>query len=69
MCAGFFFNCLLISVLSLEIRFSEKVRWDPINLFNPATFLCLSKPGHGFSMLHVVVFDVFSEVRDGCLFC
>ena len=41
-----------------------------INLFNPATFLCLSNPVPGFPTSRVVVFFVFSEkVRCDCSFC
>ena len=38
-CAGF----LYIHVLLLEIQLSRVERWDPINWFDPATFLCLSQ--------------------------
>jgi hypothetical protein len=37
------FYPLLIYVLPLEIQLSRGEGWDPINRFNPATFLCLSQ--------------------------
>lgn len=66
---GFFFwvdvnlcqHCLLVSALSLEIQLSEGGGKDPINRFNPPTFLWL--PGPGFPMLNVVVFLVFKCLR------
>ena len=38
------FYCFFIKVLLLRSNYnvSEKEGWDPINRFNPATFLCLS---------------------------
>ena len=36
------FYRLFVYVLPLEIQLSKCEGWDPINQFNPATFLCLS---------------------------
>ena len=41
-CAGFCYH-LYISVLPLKILFSRGVGWKPINLYYPATFVCLFK--------------------------
>jgi hypothetical protein len=37
------FYCLFIFVLSLEIQLSGRDGWEPINMFNPVTLLCLSE--------------------------
>ena len=41
-CAGFCYQ-LFISVLPLKILFSRGMGWKPINLYYPATFVCLFK--------------------------
>ena len=40
-CAGFY--RLFIYVMPLEIQLSRGEGWDPINLFNATTLLCLSQ--------------------------
>ena len=47
---------LFIYALPLEIQLSREDGYDPINLFNPATFCACPKSGPGLPMTHVVVF-------------
>ena len=37
-------------------NYQEREGWNPINLFNPATILCMSKTELGLQTLYVVVF-------------
>jgi hypothetical protein len=53
----------------------RKEGWDPLHRFNPAIFLCLSKPGTGFPMPYVVwlylffFVDISGIVYNHCLKC
>jgi len=47
----------------IDIQLLRGEVWDPINLFNPATLLYLSKSKLGFPMSYVGVLIVFIELR------
>jgi len=53
-----------IVCLYLYCHISDWESWDPINQFNPVTYLCLSQAGFGFQTPYVVVFIfVFGGLR------
>ena len=66
-CAGFFFfYCLCIHVLSLEIQLSRGEGLDSITQFNPATFLYLSQARTWISNIIFRLFFLpflFTELR------
>jgi len=66
-----FFYHLFIYVFPLEIQLSRGEGWDPINRFNPATFLCLFKARTWiFNVSCCSLFYVqWVEVIGGCSFC
>jgi uncharacterized membrane protein len=54
----------LFVCLYLYCRISDWESWDPINQFNPVTYLCLSQAGFAFQIPYVVVFIfVFGGLR------
>jgi len=56
------YNRVFVKKKSLTtIQLSRGEGWDPINRFNPATFVYMS--GSGFPTSYVVVCFVFSELR------
>ena len=63
---------LFIYVLPLEIQLSRREGWDPINWFNSATLLCLSKARTWISnTICCCLFCVqWIQIRgDDCVFC
>jgi len=67
-----FFYRLFIYVWSLAIQLSRGERWDPINRFNPAPFLCLSQAKTWISnvICQSLLCSVSSvKMRDDCSFC
>jgi hypothetical protein len=55
--------CLFLSVLSLKIQLSRGEGWNPFNLFNPTTSLCLSQDRAWIS--NVISLFMFND----CSFC
>jgi len=53
---------LFTYVLPLEIQLSRCEGRDPMNRFNPATFLWCPRPRLGFLMSYMVVFFCFYSV-------
>ena len=51
-----FFLMICLYELPLDIKLSRGEGLNPINRFNSATFLCLSKARNGFPPSYVVVF-------------
>jgi hypothetical protein len=64
-CRFCFYTCTRVdeSMIAMIISASIGKCWDPINRFNPATFVFLSQARHGFSNVTWV------KVRGDCSFC